>query len=197
MDEEVAPSAEPAPEPSPEPAPARQRGPLRRLWWLWLTLAVIVVLVLGSVVTAALVGVRAIRADERSDRAQSSAVRACGDLETRLNRLAPPGSAKSPRQRAAAVRAENSALTPFVSELDGLRTDWHGRRRSDYVAAWHALLDARAAYADALDREATGGETAFFLLPRTRSGESVADVLLDVDLSDCGGVVRRLTRPDL
>jgi hypothetical protein len=65
------------------------------------------------------------------------------------------------------------------------------------VSAWHRLVDARTAYADALDREASGGEAAFFVLSRPSSGRSAADVLLDTDLRDCGGVVRRLTRPDL
>jgi hypothetical protein len=172
-------------------------GPVRRLWWLWSALAVAVLAVVAVVVTAAVVGVRSVRAGERSDRAYDTAVHACADLETRLNRLAPPGAARSARQRAAAIRAENGAAAPFLAELDSLRPDWRGRRWTDYMSAWHRLVDARTAYADALDREASGGDTAFFILSRPGSGRSAVDVLLDTDLHDCGGVVRRLARPDL
>jgi len=170
---------------------------LWRLWRLWLALALAVVLAVAAVVTVAALGVRSLRAGERSDRAREAAVRACGELETRLNRLAPPGAAKSARQRAAAIRAENAAVAPFLAELDGLRSDWRGRRWGDYVSAWHLLVEARTAYASALDREAAGGETAFFVVPRSRSGRLAVDVLLDADVRDCGGVVRRLVRPDL
>src|SRR6266508_1799606 len=96
-----------------EPPEAPQppvRGPLRRLWWLWLTLAVSVTVVVAALVTITVFG-------ERSDRAYDTAVRACADLETRLNRLAPPGAARSARQRADAVRAENAAVAPFLTEL--------------------------------------------------------------------------------
>src|SRR6266508_1928514 len=103
-----------------EPPEAPQppvRGPLRRLWWLWLTLAVSVTVVVAALVTITVFGVRSVRAGERSDRAYDTAVRACADLETRLNRLAPPGAARSARQRADAVRAENAAVAPFLTEL--------------------------------------------------------------------------------
>jgi hypothetical protein len=175
---------------------------VRRLWWLWAGLAAVLALLVTGVVAAAVIGIHSVRGNERAERAHTVAVRACADLETRLNRLVPPGATKAARQRAAAIRAENAALVPFLADLDRLNPDWGGRRLSGqtwsrYVSAWHRLADERAGYAAALDREASGGDPAFFQDALDESGSSAGDVLRGTELRDCGGVVRRLTRPDL
>lgn len=180
---------------TPEPAP-RPRSFFRRYWWLWTVLAVVLAGVVTLAVVAAMVVVDSIRAGERADRRDVAAARACGELETRLNRLTPPGATKGPGQRAAAIRAENAATAPFLAELDGLDQDRGGRWRG-YVSAWHGLVDARAGYAAALDLEASGSQRAFFLLPRAAGGRSAVDVLSDEQPRRCDGVLRRLAHPDL
>jgi hypothetical protein len=61
---------------------------------------------------------------------------------------------------------------------------------------WQQLVDARVAYADALDRQAGGGEPAFFIPPTTDGGRSVTD-RLEGGPEWCAASVRRLAAPDL
>src|SRR6185295_6933031 len=97
---------------------------------------------------------------------------ACLELETRLNRLIPPGAVGGdPGRRAAAIRDENAAVRPFLAELESADGGWSDRRyehRREWVAAWRLMVDARTAFADALDRQVTAGEPAFFTAPRER-----------------------------
>jgi hypothetical protein len=107
---------------------------------------------------------------------------ACAALEVRLNRVAPPGSTAGPRERAVAIRNENAAVKPF---LDELRRDDDNR----LVRRWTTLVDARTAYADALDRQVRSGAPAFFVAPDSDR--------LAARHHDCAASVRRLSAPDL
>ncbi|MDQ7910492.1 hypothetical protein RB614_38955 [Phytohabitans sp. ZYX-F-186] len=121
---------------------------------------------------------------------------ACVELERRLNRLMPPGAAEDPRARATAVRNENAAVRPFLAELDQLPGD-RGEHRQDWIDAWSRLVEARSAYAGALDRQVTGGEPAFFVPPQGQRGKPVVERLVDAGPDSCDGSVRRLASPDL
>jgi predicted alpha-1,6-mannanase (GH76 family) len=67
----------------------------------------------------------------------------------------------------------------------------------DWIESWRQLVDARITYADALDREAGGGEPAFFVAPQGRHGTPVVERLTDDSPDSCGGAIRRLAGPDL
>ncbi|MFC0528035.1 hypothetical protein [Phytohabitans kaempferiae] len=121
---------------------------------------------------------------------------ACVELERRLNRVAPPGSTANPRARATAVRNENAAVRPFLAELDQLPGD-RREHRQDWLDAWSRLVDARAAYAGALEGQAAGGEPAFFVPPQGQRGKPVVERLVDAGPDSCDGSVRRLASPDL
>ena len=57
---------------------------------------------------------------------------ACLELETRLNRLVPPGATGGdPRRRADAVRDENTAARPLLVELETMTTDEEHRADRD------------------------------------------------------------------
>lgn len=143
------------------------------------------------------------RAAREADQARDGHARtdaACLDLEKRLNRLMPPGAAGNPGQRAAAIRDENAAVRPFLSEIDGLRGVRHADPDGDdrgWTDNWRQLVDARAAYADALDRQVTNGEPAFFLAPQTRRGTPALEQLQRAAPQSCAGTIRRLAAPDL
>jgi hypothetical protein len=139
--------------------------------------------VLGAV--SAINGVRDRAADARADRqAQNTA---CLQLEQRLNRLAPPGAATTAPARAVAVRNENTAVRIYVEQIDSAR-DQDG---------WRQLLDARTAYAEALDQQAKARTPAFYVAPRTDDGQAVADQLVHWSAPPCAGPIRRLASPDL
>jgi len=121
---------------------------------------------------------------------------ACAALEERLNRLAPPGAAPGARERAVAIRNENAAIRPFLADLEQNRRNADSRRRHDRVADWRQLVDARAAYAEALDRQVRTGEPAFFIAPQDDGGRPVAEKL-QRSAGACGAAVRRLAKPDL
>ncbi len=111
----------------------------------------------------------------------------CLSLEQRLNRLVPPGAAASPAARAAAIRDENAAVRIYVDVL-------RDRRDQD---GWRQLLDARTAYAEALDRQAKSKAPAFYIPPRAADGAAVSDQLIVRSPEPCAGPVRRLAVPDL
>ncbi|BCJ66446.1 hypothetical protein [Polymorphospora rubra] len=204
-----APGSRPA---TPDGGPADRPRRRRRLW-IGLGAGLFGVLVLamcaGTVGLAAVVG-RTAGKVERATQGHDRVRTACLELETRLNRLSPPGAAPTPQRRATAIRDENAAVRPFLAELDEL----HQRRdgadpddhddddryvlddRSDWDQGWLRLIDARVAYADALDRQAASGEPAFFIAPRTSDGEPVVD-RLTAGPPACSGAVRRLAAPDL
>jgi hypothetical protein len=177
--------------PPPDPARRRRRFVVAGV----VTAAVLVVLALctaGGLVIAAID-----RATDRQDdreRRLGQTDAACLALEQRLNRVAPPGAALDLRRRAAAVRDENAALRPFIEQIDS--NGGRGRSSVDWVEGWRQLLAARITYADALDRQAGGGEPAFFLSPQTERGESVTH-RLEEGARYCAGSVRRLDAPDL
>jgi hypothetical protein len=167
------------------------------------------ILVIGGAVFAALViamcagGIAVISAiDGIADRAEEnerSIVRtdaACVELERRLNRLTPPGAAEDPRDRATAVRNENAAVRPFLADIGQLPGDSR-EHRQDWVDAWSQLVEARSAYAGALDRQEAGGEPAFFVPPQGQRGKPVVERLVDAGPDSCDGSVRRLASPDL
>ncbi len=133
--------------------------------------------------------------DEARDNQQENRLReaACLELESRLNRVAPPGSAANPAGRAAAIRNENAALRPYLAELQA-------RSRPDDDAglpAWRQLLDARTAYAEALDRQTASRTPAFFVAPRAADGLAVSEQLIGRSSAGCAGPIRRLAVPDL
>jgi hypothetical protein len=111
----------------------------------------------------------------------------CLDLEQRLNRLAPPGSATAPAARATAIRDENAAVRIYVDQLDNQRDQ----------DAWRQLLDARTVFSDALDRQAKSRTPAFYVAPRTTDGLAVSDELAQWSPASCAGPIRRLAAPDL
>jgi hypothetical protein len=169
----------------------------RRRWWV-AGIAVGAVLVVLALCTAAGLVIAGI--DRAADRGEDRHRRtdqtnaACFELERRLNRVSPPGAALDLRRRAAAIRDENAAVRPFVEQIDTFTGD--GDRYAHWVEWWRQLIAARITYADALDRQATGGEPAFFLPPQTERGRSVTE-RLEQGASACAGSVRRLASPDL
>lgn len=113
--------------------------------------------------------------------------RNCLELEQRLNRLNPPGAAANPAGRAVAVRDENSAVRIYVGEISDTRAQ----------DGWRQLLDARAVYADALDRQAKSRTPAFYVPPKNGDNKPVADDLVEWSPAACAGPLRRLAAPDL
>jgi hypothetical protein len=137
---------------------------------------------------------------EEAELRHSTTSDACLDLEARLNRLVPPGATGGdPGRRAAAIRDENVAVRLFLADVDDLGTSQRNRdgEPGDLVRDWQLLVDARTAYANALDRQVTAGEPAFFVTPEASRGRSVVDELLRASPDSCDGSVRRLGRPDL
>jgi len=132
---------------------------------------------------------------------------ACLALERRLNRLTPPGASTQTSDRAKAIRDENAAVRPFLLELDQVGSaaprdedDERGRRsapQASWIDGWRQLIDARASYADALDRQTASGEPAFYLPPKDARSEPVAESLIREGPDPCDGPLRRLSAPDL
>ncbi len=127
--------------------------------------------------------------DRADDRRETRELRDadCLSLEQRLNRLTPPGAAATPAARAAAIRDENAAVRIYVTAL-------RNRRDQD---GWRQLLDARTAYAEALDLQARSKRPAFYVPPRAPDGVAVSDQLIGWSPEPCAGPVRRLAVPDL
>jgi len=111
----------------------------------------------------------------------------CLELESRLNRLVPPGSTVSPAARAVAIRDENAAVRIYVGLLNSQRDE----------DGWRQLLDARTVYADALDGQAKTRTPAFYVAPRTTAGQTVADELEQWSPAQCAGSIHRLAAPEL
>ena len=111
----------------------------------------------------------------------------CLALEQRLNRLVPPGATTTPQARAVAVRDENTAVRIYVTAAP--------RQRDQ--DAWRQVLDARTAYAEALDLQAKSRKPAFHVAPRTPDGRAVTDELLRSSPAACAGPIRRLAAPDV
>jgi hypothetical protein len=127
--------------------------------------------------------------ESASDARESRDLRdqSCLELERRLNRLNPPGAAAGPAGRAVAVRDENSAVRIYVGEISDARAQ----------DGWRQLLDARAVYADALDRQSKSRTPAFYVSPRNADDEPLAEDLIGLSPSSCAGPIRRLAAPDL
>jgi hypothetical protein len=111
----------------------------------------------------------------------------CLSLEQRLNRLVPPGATTTPQARAVSIRNENSAVRIYVSQIRG----------PGDPDRWRQLLDARTAYAEALDLQAKSRAPAFYVPPRAPDGVAVTDELVDWSPEPCAGPIRRLAVPDL
>ena len=159
--------------------------------------AVAAALLVVALCAAGLAALRAVSGDPDDDdrevaRSRQRQDTSCLELEERLNRVAPPGSAANPAARAGAIRNENAALRPYLSELE-LRGPDNGRA----LDGWRQLLDARTTYAEALDKQAPSRTPAFFVAPRTTDGAAVADQLARWSPAACAGPVRRLAAPDL
>jgi hypothetical protein len=135
-------------------------------------------------IVSAVTGFRDRAGDAREDRRQQDT--ACLELEQRLNRLIPPGAAGTPQARATAIRDENAAVRIYVAAAPGTREQ----------DAWRQLLDARTAFAEALDRQAKARTPAFFVAPKEGDGSAVADQLARWSPGSCAGVIRRLAAPD-
>lgn len=181
-------------EAEPEKAPKPNRRRLLIVVGSALGVLVIAVCIGGIAFINAINGL-ADRIDE-SERGAKRTDAACLELERRLNRLSPPGAAPDSRQRAAAIRGENAAIRPFLTELEQIREDRNDDWQ-DWVESWRQLVDARTTYADALDREAAGGEPAFFVAPQGRHGTPVVERLTNESPDSCDGAIRRLAGPDL
>jgi hypothetical protein len=70
-------------------------------------------------------------------------------------------------------------------------------RDGDWASGWRQLVEARTAYADALERQASTGEPAFFLAPRDTRDDAVVEALQRRGPDSCAAAVRRLGHPDL
>lgn len=174
--------------------PARRR---RRLIIAGVAGAVVLVVLVcvGFGTLAAGVG-RLVRNADLAQDGRAQVETACLALEQRLNRLMPPGAARGPRERAAAIRDENAAVRPFLSEVEAIR-GWSGPGGRDaWADLWRELLDARTGYADALERQVANGEPAFFIAPRDDAGRPVL-TRLERGVESCAGSARRLAVPDL
>ncbi|MEV4617943.1 hypothetical protein AB0J74_04380 [Asanoa sp. NPDC049573] len=168
----------------------------RRQRWLVIGAAVVAaVVVLGACTGIGIGAVRVVDAVNDGGHRMLRVDDACQALEVRLNRVAPPGAATGPRERARAIRDENAAVKPFLDELTAGRRD---RERDDdrMLAEWTQLVDARTAYADGLDRQVSTGAPAFFVAPRNERGGAVVE-RLERRHDDCAASVRRLAAPDL
>jgi hypothetical protein len=183
---------EPAAAPEPAGAQPPPSGKSRTRLWITIAIVVAVVVVVGSLV----VGVGAIAwTVARVDRTVSDGQRAndaCLRLETRLNRLVPPGATELPADRATAIRNENAAVRLFLAEFEQQR-----HVDDDWLDRWRALQDARTAYAEALARQERTGEPAFFVPPRTSRDGSVTEWLDRRAPTACRGAIHRLSAPDL
>jgi hypothetical protein len=188
---------------APAADPARRR---RRLLIGGVAAAAAILIVLGCL-AAGLVVRSTVRLADRVEDTEDRHERlgeACLELETRLNRLAPPGATGGdPRRRADAIRDENAAVRPLLAELDEMTADrddrgfGRDRRRDDWAGDWRQLVEARTAYADALDRQSAAGEPAFYVAPRSARGDSVVSALARHAPRTCDGSIRRLAEPDL
>jgi hypothetical protein len=136
-------------------------------------------------VVSAVSGFRERAADARDDRRQQDT--ACLELEQRLNQLLPPGATGTPQTRAIAIRNENAAVRIYIAATPGTREQ----------DAWRQLLDARTAYAEALDQQAKARTPAFFVAPKAGDGSAVTDQLARWSPASCSGPIRRLAAPDL
>ncbi|MEU4213859.1 hypothetical protein [Actinoplanes sp. NPDC026623] len=112
---------------------------------------------------------------------------ACVALETRLNRLVPPGATTTPRARAVAVRNENAATRIYVVQLQD-------EQAGD---GWRQLLDARTAFAEGLEAQAKSRTPAFYVAPESADKVSVSEQLIRWSPAPCAGAIRRLATPDL
>ena len=86
-----------------------------------------------------------------------------------------------------AIRDENSAVRIYITQI-------RDQRGQD---GWRQLLDARTAYAEALDLQAKSRTPAFYVPPRAPDGVAVTDELVDWSPEPCAGPIRRLAVPDL
>ena len=175
-------------------------GTAKAKWWRkWLRkrspagidIAVVAVVVALALCAGALV-VAAWIHDGRSSAAEARESRLlrdadCLELETRLNRLTPPGSTVTPVTRATAVQDENAAVRIYLTRS-------RNQRDAD---AWRQLVDARTAYAESLQQQAKTRTPAFYVAPRTNDGRAVADQLAQWSPAPCAGAIRRLAAPDL
>ena len=147
---------------------------------------VVIALCVGMLgVFSAVRGMRSDAADVRESRRLREAD--CVELETRLNRLTPPGATTTPAARATAIQDENAAVRIYLTRA-------HNQRDAD---AWRQLVDARTAYAESLQQQAKTRTPAFFVAPRTGDGRAVADQLARWSAAPCAGAIRRLAAPDL
>ncbi|GGQ40736.1 hypothetical protein GCM10010166_04890 [Couchioplanes caeruleus subsp. azureus] len=171
----------------PEDDPRRRR---RRRWFVGgiaagAALVVVALCAGGLAVVSAVADFRDDAGEVRVDRHVRDT--ACLELEQRLNRLVPPGATTTPQARAVAVRDENAAVRVYVTQLQGERVE----------DLWRQLLDARTAFAEALDAQPKSRTPAFFVVPRTGDGAAVADELARLSPPACSGLIRRLAAPEL
>ena len=168
---------------------ARQQRRRRRLTVVAISVGaaiVVIALCAGTLgVFSAVRGMRSDAADVRESRRLREAD--CLELETRLNRLIPPGATAAPAARATAIQDENAAVRIYLTRA-------HSQRDAD---AWRQLVDARTAYAESLQQQAKTRTPAFFVAPRTSDGRAVADQLARWSGAPCAGAIRRLAAPDL
>jgi hypothetical protein len=147
---------------------------------------VVIALCAGTLsIIAAVSGYRDHREDARENRALRDSE--CLALEQQLNRLVPPGATATPQTRAVAVRDENAAVRIYVALV---------RHQRDQDA-WRQVLEARTAYAEALDLQAKSRTPALYVAPRAPDGRTVTDLLIQWSPASCAGPIRRLAAPDL
>ena len=171
------------------------RDRFRALRWPVLGVAAFLALM---IVFGVVVSCGALRLGATADAQSRAATRvdtACLAMETRLDRLSPPGAATNPDARATAIRYENIAVEPFLSELDRLEPEV--KRYEPLRSGWQQLVDARERFAADLDVQAQTGRPAFFVFTSDTAGRDRVKQLLVLAPDSCDGTVRRLTAPDL
>jgi hypothetical protein len=141
--------------------PAAEAKKRRKRQLMVAGIALAAALVVIAICATGLTVLRAFQHDAAADRDEPRLRdTACVELETRLNRLVPPGATTGPQGRAVAVRDENAATRIYVGRLGDQRV-------SD---GWRELLDARTAFAEALDAQVKSRTPAFLWPPRRVTG---------------------------
>jgi len=161
----------------------------QRKWWptiIGIAVAAVIAVCASTIVVVAWIH------DARSDAVEARESRLlrdadCLELETRLNRLTPPGATTTQAARATAIQDENAAVRIYLTRS-------RNQRDAD---AWRQLVDARTAYAESLQQQAKTRTPAFYVAPRTNDGQAVADQLARWSPTPCAGSIRRLAVPDL
>jgi hypothetical protein len=156
-------------------APAR-RG---RAPWEFLILALLVMLVCAAIILGwTLVGSHS---PERLDNASASSVAAACDRAQAALKALPNPYPKLGAQRVQRIRAENQVLLQMVTELAAVHpaSSTPATALQKWSADWGRMIDARARYADDLQRVAGTTERVRFIYPAVNGIRPVTEQMDD------------------